>query len=162
MTGEISQIAMASNITPKKFFTASIQPPARGNSAPADRPISSSGTPMPSAMHEQRDAAQHGIAGLGDIGKRAGQRRGDAGADNDGRQRAHGEHAEQIAALHLVGWRSESLLCKNAGQLQFVEAEHGQRQRHENQGEPTPSTQGFCRALESSVPDRPAATPAAA
>jgi hypothetical protein len=35
---------------------------------------------------EQRRAAEHGIAGLADVEQRAGQRRGDAGADDQRRQ----------------------------------------------------------------------------
>ena len=48
-SGEISQMATANRATPKKRLTESIQPPARGNRAPADRPTSRSGTPMPKA-----------------------------------------------------------------------------------------------------------------
>ena len=49
-TGETIQIATASSSTPKNFFTATIQAPARGSSAPSDQPTTISGTPMPSAM----------------------------------------------------------------------------------------------------------------
>ena len=45
-----SQAATARNITPKRFLIVSIHAPARGSSAPADAPTSSSGVPMPSAM----------------------------------------------------------------------------------------------------------------
>ncbi|OIQ84114.1 hypothetical protein GALL_340580 [mine drainage metagenome] len=47
ITGPISQMAMASMSTPKKLRTAFIQAPALGSKAPAEAPISSSGTPMP-------------------------------------------------------------------------------------------------------------------
>ena len=47
MSGEIIQRAVPSNRTPKKFFTACIQAPALGNSAPAEAPMTSRGNPMP-------------------------------------------------------------------------------------------------------------------
>ena len=48
-TGDTIHNATASSITPKKCFTRSIHPPARGNKEPADRPTSNKGTLMPEA-----------------------------------------------------------------------------------------------------------------
>jgi hypothetical protein len=49
-TGATIHSATASSITPKACFTCAIQAPARGSSAPADSPSSSSGTLMPTAI----------------------------------------------------------------------------------------------------------------
>ena len=52
-TGETIHSATASNITPKKCLTLSIQPPARGSKVPAESPTSSSGTLMPQAIENK-------------------------------------------------------------------------------------------------------------
>ena len=50
ITGDTSQTAVASSITPKPFLTPSIHGPVFGSSEPPAVPTAISGTPMPSAM----------------------------------------------------------------------------------------------------------------
>jgi hypothetical protein len=65
-----------------------------------------------------------GIRRLSGIQQRADQRRRDAGADDDRRQRAHDEHAGKMAAMQLVAGGGDPAL-QGSRQLQLVEAEHG-------------------------------------
>ncbi|MPM76495.1 hypothetical protein SDC9_123493 [bioreactor metagenome] len=53
---------------------------------------------------EQRRAAEYGIAGLADVEQGPGERRGDAGTDDQRRQRAHQEDADAAPALQVAGF----------------------------------------------------------
>ena len=85
------------------------------------------------AERKQRHAAEHGVAGIGNIDERAHQRRGDAGADDQRREKAHDGHAHQIAALLAVADLGE-LALDGGRHLQLIEAEHGEGEGDENQG----------------------------
>jgi hypothetical protein len=104
ITGESSHTAVASRMTPKAFLTASIHAPERGSSVPADRPTASSGRAHAEPHGEQRRAAEDGVAGLTDVEQGAGQRRGDAGADDDRRERAHRRYPGKRTTAQVAGF----------------------------------------------------------
>ncbi len=83
---------------------------------------------------EQRGAAGPGVATLRDIGQRAGQRRGHAGTDDQRRDRAHRGRARDLATRAAIGRVGQPRLPA-LRQLQFIQAEHRQRQRHHQRGE---------------------------
>ncbi len=80
---------------------------------------------------EQRGTAQYRIAGLRDVKQGSGQRCGDTGTDDQRRERAHQRDGRQRAALAVGGVRYPALQCRR--HLQFIEAEHRQREHDEDQ-----------------------------
>ncbi|CRW76386.1 hypothetical protein PAERUG_P63_London_25_VIM_2_03_14_00915 [Pseudomonas aeruginosa] len=75
-----------------------------------------------------------GIAGLRDIEQGAGQRRGHARPHQQPGQRAERGRAGQAAALAAATETVEAV-AQGSRQLQFEEAEHRQREEHEQRGE---------------------------
>jgi hypothetical protein len=133
-TGETSHSAVASSSTPKAFLDpfhprSGLRQQRAAGGADGDQRRAHA-----ERHDEQRRAAEHGVAGLADVEQRAGQRRGDAGADDQRRQRAHQEDADAAAALQVAGFFRQ-LALQRGRQLQFVEAEHRQRQDDEDQRE---------------------------
>ena len=86
-TGDTIQSATASSITPKKCFTRSIQPPARGSSEPGRQAHQQQRHAHARGQREQSHTAERHVARLADVDQRAGQRRGDARPDDQRRQR---------------------------------------------------------------------------
>ena len=157
-TGETSQSATASSSTPKKRFTL-IHPRRRlfGSSAPADTPTSESGTPMPSAIANSAAPPSSTSRRLADVEQRAGERRGDAGADDHRRERAHRRNGSDAAAAQAAVRAVRAAGCRNAGQLQLVAARTSTARAQTKTSANAPSTQAFCSAAASSEPEYAAA-----
>ena len=159
-TGEISQIATASKATPKKRLTASIQPPARGSKAPAERPISNSGMPMPMAS-ENSDTPPSTTSLVWLMYSKAPAK----GAATQG-PTINAEMAPMTKTLvKRPPWMrllaSVKRLCRKLG-ICNSKKPNMDSDSATKIAAPAPSAQGFCSALEISVPERPAATPAIA
>ena len=70
---------------------------------------------------------------MADVEQGAGQGRGHARADDQRGDDAHEEHTGEMPPFHAIARLGETALQK-AGQLQFVKAEHGKGQQHEDGG----------------------------
>jgi hypothetical protein len=86
------------------------------------------------AHGEQNQPAVQRVAALRDIEQRAGQRRGHARADQQTGQGTEHPGADQAAATLIARDIFQAVTHGNR-QLQFEEAEHRQRQQHENRRE---------------------------
>ena len=151
---------MASINTPKKYFTAFIQPPALGNTAPADRPINSKGTPMPSAS---TNSAVPPSTVLPVCAMKA------SAAASGGATHGPTMTADKAPIVNTPATLppfirfavSENLLWIALGSCSSKKPNIDSASAT-NTSAPMPSAHGFCSAFEISVPDSAAATPASA
>ena len=153
-------MAIASISTPKKYFTAFIQPPARGSSAPADRPTSSRGTPMPSASTNSATPPSVVLPVCAMKASAAASGGATQGPTMTADSAPMTKTPMKLPPFILLE-ASENLLCSALGNWISKKPNIDSASRTKMPA-PMPSAHGFCRAFDSSVPDRAAATPASA
>ncbi len=124
-------MAIASIITPKKYFTAFIQPPARGSRAPADTPTSSSGTPMPSASTNSATPPSVVLPVCAMKASAAASGGATQGPTMTADSTPMANTPTKLPPFILLE-ASENLLWMKLGSCKFEEAEHRQGQRHED------------------------------
>jgi hypothetical protein len=112
---------------------------------------------IPTARANSALRGQRHVARLAEEQQRAGQRRGHAGAHDQGRQAAHQEHAGQMAAGQAARCPIEPG-GQRRRQPQLIDVEHRQREQRQQQRKCRQHgrlLQGRCEAFAG----QPAATP---
>ena len=140
---------MASRIQPKTFLTPSIHAPARGSDGdPAGkRGEEEKRQAQPQREHEEEEKSERGVLRGGDEGEQPQHDRSHARGGDDAHEQSHrvgpGQPLPRAGLLHQRGRHPD-----------VVEAEHRERERHEDERDPAEHPGGLERGAEEPAGER--------